>query len=398
MRRTTRNPLFSQRSARRPPPHFAGRKAELTLLHQGLDDLLRTKDPAGGIDLITGVPGVGKTQLARKFADEAAERHKGVVACQVGTGVLESPVDVLTGMARRLGMVDAARKVADVDSRRTGGGFGIARAFSKSHTREHVRHTPSFEIMLLRSNDIGMWKRCPAMVLVIDELQTVTPDGMKSLRVLHEGNHGCPVYLLGVGLQHTPFVLANPGGADAISRPNEPIRLGCLSESEAVEAVGEGLAKQGHDVPAESVEVLASHTDGFPQHIHSYLAGATTAIAEHGHLEAGAALDLALAEGDTHRDAYYDLTADKMAPNRSVIHPVVHLMRRRQETAVTQKEAMLAVSESGEDGDAIVQMAIEHGVLELDKDMVSFGIPSFHAHMQRSLDRALARNRGNNGS
>ena len=128
------------------------------------------------------------------------------------------------------------------------------------------------------------------------------------------------------------------------------------------------------------------------------MAGATTAIAEHGHLEAGAALDLALAEGDTHRDAYYDLTADKMAPNRSVIHPVVDLMRRRRETAVTQKEAVLAVSESGEDGDAIVQMAIEHGVLELDKDMVSFGIPSFHAHMQRSLDRALARNHGNNGS
>ena len=237
----------------------------------------------------------------------------------------------------------------------------------------------------------GVWKRCRAMVLVVDELQTVTPEGMKALRVLHEGHHGCPIYLLGVGLQHTPFVLANPGGRDAISRPNEPMRLGRLSDAEAVEAVAQGLANQGNAVPEESSEALASASQGFPQHIHGYLAGALSAIAEYGHLNDGLALQSALAAGHKHRDAYYDLTADKMAPDRSVIHPVVQLMRERNTTVLARKDAATSVSDAGLDGEAVIAQAIQHGVLQLDKGEVSFAIPSFHAHMQKSLDRVIRR-------
>ena len=51
---------------------------------------------------------------------------------------------------------------------------------------------------------------------------------------------------------------------------------------------------------------------------------------------------------------------------------------------LTRKDAALAVSESGDDGDAVVRQAIEHGVLELNKGEVSFAIPSFHAHMRES--------------
>lgn len=381
-------------SARLPPPHFAGRKDELALLNQGLERLLQTADPAGGIVLITGLPGAGKTQLARKFAEDAAEQHRGVASCFVGTSVLESPVDLLLDMARPLGTTDAARKAADVDTRRTGSGLGITRAFQRSRTVEHVRHTSSLETLLRASSDAGMWRRCAALVLVVDELQTITPEGMKALRVLHEGHHACPIYLLGVGLQHTPFVLANPGGQDAISRPNEPMRLGCLSDAEAVEAVAQGLANQGHDVPADSAKALAEASQGFPQHVHGYLAGTLAAIGEHGHLNDDAALQAALAAGHKHRDAYYDLTADKMAPDRSVIHPVVRLMRDRSALVLTRKDAAAAVSAAGLDGDAVVQQAIEHGVLALERGEVSFGIPSFHAHMQASLDRAARHERG----
>ena len=380
-------------SARLPPPHFAGRKDELTLLNQGLERLLQTADPSGGIVLITGLPGAGKTQLARKFAEDATERHRGVAGCFVGTSVLESPVDLLLDMARPLGATDAARRAADVDTRKIGSGLGITSAFRRSRTVEHVRHTSSLETLLRASKDAGMWRRCAALALVVDELQTISPEGMRALRVLHEGNHGCPIYLLGVGLQHTPFVLANPGGQDAISRPNEPMRLGCLSDVEAVEAVAQGLAKQGHDVPAESAVALAEASQGFPQHVHGYLAGALAAIGERGHLNDDAALHAALVAGHRHRDAYYDLTADKMAPDRSVIHPVVRLMRDRRTLVLTRRDAAAAVSEAGLDGDAVVQQAIEHGVLALERGEVSFGIPSFHAHMQASLDRA-ARHEG----
>lgn len=390
MRRVTPKPQMPLGSARLPPPHFAGRKPELALLNQGLDYLLQTGDPSGGIVLITGVPGIGKTQLARRFTDDAKERHKGVVSCVVETSVLESPVSLLMDMAKRLDSVAIARRAADMDSRSTGGAIDIARLFSRSRTKEHVRHTPSFGTLLRESADAGMWRGCSAMVLVVDELQTVTPEGMKTLRVLHEGNHGCPVHLLGVGLQHTPFVLGSPGGRDTISRPNEPICLGPLSRDETVEAVAKGLEKQGHDVPAESAQALADAAQGFPHHVHGYLAGAVLAIAEHGHLDRGVALASALAAGHKHREAYYDMIADKMGPDRSVIHPVVKLMRDRKAASLTHEEATRAVSAGGSDGTAVVWRAIEHGVLKLNKGEVSFGIPSFHAYMQQSLSRAEA--------
>ena len=51
-----------------------------------------------------------------------------------------------------------------------------------------------------------MWKG-KALVLAIDELQTVGAKGMAALRTLHEGWHGCTITLVGVGLQNTPSVL-----------------------------------------------------------------------------------------------------------------------------------------------------------------------------------------------
>lgn len=135
MRRVTPKPAMSFGSARLPPPHFAGRKPELGLLHQGLDYLLQTGDPSGGIVLITGVPGIGKTQLARRFTEDARGRHKGVVSCAVETSVLESPVSLLMDMAKRVDSVKIARKAADMDSRHTGGAVDVARLFSRSRTK-----------------------------------------------------------------------------------------------------------------------------------------------------------------------------------------------------------------------------------------------------------------------
>ena len=59
-----------------------------------------------------------------------------------------------------------------------------------------------------------MWKG-KALVLVIDELQTVGAKGMAALRTLHEGWHGCPIMLVGVGLQNTPACCAAAAKARA---------------------------------------------------------------------------------------------------------------------------------------------------------------------------------------
>ena len=82
-----------------------------------------------------------------------------------------------------------------------------------------------------------MWKR-KALVLIVDELQTIEPPGMRALRALHQGDHGCPILLVGIGLQHTQQVLGNPpDGSAGISRIAEPITLAPLSEDDALKAI-----------------------------------------------------------------------------------------------------------------------------------------------------------------
>ena len=145
---------------------------------------------------------------------------------------------------------------------------------------------------------------------MFDELQTVTERQAESLAVLHQGLHGCPIMLLGVGLQHSPAVLAEFG----ISRTKRPRHLGCLSREEAIEAIQLGFEKAVGEMPSTVAERLADASYGFPQHINGYLQGAQAAYRKHGGLDTEAALAEALAAGDDGRIGYYNarLTASKV--------------------------------------------------------------------------------------
>ena len=221
-------PPAKLRSSREPPPYFAGRAKELAALNKRLDDLLETGDPTGGMALIVGVPGAGKTQLGRKFAEDAAAREASNVRhLAVDTTMLENDVDLFMAIARTLGAEAEGRRAADLDAKSTGrtAGIGVVRGVAQ----EHVRHTGSLSALLNASHHAGMWKG-KALVLVVDELQTMEPRGMRALRALHQGDHGCPILLLGIGLRHTQQVLGSPSdGSAGISRIAEPMALAPLS-------------------------------------------------------------------------------------------------------------------------------------------------------------------------
>ena len=208
------------RSPREPPPYFAGRATELAALNKRLDDLRETGDPTGGMALIVGVPGAGKTQLGRKFAEDAVGRDASHLQhLAVDTTMLEDDVDLFMAVARALDAEAAGRKAAELDTRSTArsAGIGIVRG---GVTREHARHTGSLSALLHASQHEGMWKR-KALVLIVDELQTIEPPGMRALRALHQGDHGCPILLVGIGLQHT--------GAGRIRRMDRPASRASLS-------------------------------------------------------------------------------------------------------------------------------------------------------------------------
>ena len=146
-------------------------------------------------------------------------------------------------IAKALGEEKSARRIADLDAKTTGRQFSMqepsageregiplaCKGLKYGTTKDVVRSAGRLASLLETSRERGLWKR-RALVLMFDELQTVTKRQAESLAVLHQGLHGCPIMLLGVGLQHSPAVLAELG----ISRTKRPRHLGCLTREEAV--------------------------------------------------------------------------------------------------------------------------------------------------------------------
>ena len=363
------------------PPHFAGRREQLAALSNRLDILCETGASRDGLALVIGVPGVGKTQLGCKFVETATGRKDGpdVRGVEFEPEMLSGDVDMFLAMGVALGAEGAFRAIAEMDTQTVARGGG-AGSFKANVAREHVRHTGEFPALLRKSAATDVWNG-KALILVIDELQTVRPEGSAALRVLHQGAHGCPILPVGIGLQHLPSVLAQHG----MSRTSKPIRLEPLVCHEAIEAVERGLLAMGHEVPEQSVLRLAAASHGFPQHIHEYLAGAEVAIGKYGHLEPGPALDRALEVGDQGRADYYNARLDALPSQTPSMLPVIAKMLDAGINTITEQLAVAEIDGAGFNGAETVNLAVARGVLTRTKGRISFGIPSFHAHMAAEL-------------
>ena len=350
---------------RQPPLYFAGRKDELRTLETELETLCATGRALGGLQLVRGMPGVGKTQLAMKYIGAVADSKRN--GLKVRTLALDP-----SGLSETTSLFRSICEALNAGTQ----GDGIAQVGEGGDDIEC--HTGDLDLLLRQSQAEGLWVG-KALVLVVDELQRVDADGVERLAVLHMNLSNCPIQLLGFGLHDTPRVLANPSRGRGISRIKPPMELAPLPTKDAFDAVAGNLEAMGHltnsRVTPESLAALAKASFGFPQHILGYLRGANAAIRKHGHLE-NEALDEALASGDATRATYYDQRLAVMNKEPRLLYPLAEHMEASQMKNVTREVAETLI------GKDVVESAVEHGVLVEDRhDTMAFGIPSFRAHV-----------------
>ena len=346
-------------------------------------DLVREYGNAkSGIALVTGVPGIGKTQFAERLAAEVdAGRHGDARTLVVEPQLLSFDVSLFMAIGTALGAEEQFRKVAELDTRVVAGSVGAA-TVKGALTREHGRHTGEFPALLRASKGTSAWD-AKVFVLIVDELQSIQPSGMSALHSMHLGLHGCPLLVVGLGLQHTPQVLSHPkGDAPGISRIDEPMKLDCLGQQESVEALVLGMEALGRAIPEAQARRLADESQGFPQHIHGYLSGACAVYDACGSLDSASALDEALALGRKARTAFYNRRLNALL-DRDAMQPVINAMAAAGTNAMTRRQAATAIESAlAGDGAAAVDSAIAHGVLSADDDgLLRFAIPSLHAYM-----------------
>lgn len=173
-----RPPLAALSAERDLPSFVAGRHGERAALYALLDALRFTSTAAK--DLGTAVLNVPPSGLANELALFAS-----IVESLGGTD----------GMAKQ--MADAA------------GGVTSAKIASVGLSAQRAdRLNLSINDMLVRSKRSGGLWRNRMLIIAVDEIQAIVAEERRTLKALHDGLHGCPILLLGAGLQHATARLA----------------------------------------------------------------------------------------------------------------------------------------------------------------------------------------------
>ena len=383
-------------SERDRPLYFAGRREELAKLSERLD-YIKGGDPSGGMTLIDGVQGIGKTQLMMEFVRRECAKDANVTHLPLTTrGLPADPAELFAVFTEALPKPPTsktntttalARKITALarNLKRIPVGIGTVELRERHRLLEN----------LLRESRAKGWWAGRSLILTVDEVQSIDAEGRSTLRILHEGSHGCPIMVVAAGLQHARSSLAEPKTTrdgvvrdDAISRFAMVHTLGMLSREETVEAVVESVAAIGAGtMPADLAGRIADASMGFPQHVHGYIDASIRVLRARSSLNAAAAREEAVKIGDQTRRRFYELrlTSLDLRHQLCVVELAAAMTNRHGVPTIGWNEAMTVVKNTladGSDGGAVIESAVQKGVLSASPTgTLTFPIPSFHDYV-----------------
>ena len=226
--------------------------------------------------------------------------------------------------------------------------------------------------MLRATKELPAWRN-KALVLVVDEVQNTDAESASQLRTLHAGEHGCPIFTIAAGLQHSRSTLSRHGTSRMSC-----CELGLLSHDETVEAIHHGLANVGVDINEDVAEKLANAAMRFPQHVHAHIKAACDVHERRGEVDSPQALAEVLKMGRQARERFYVGRINAIGGEAYTLYPLAEHMANKRLSDLTRPEAESII------GKDTVAASIEHGVLTKgEHGLLSFGVPSFRSYMIR---------------
>jgi len=245
---------------------FVGRERERDTLRQCWE---LAAGGEGGVALISGEPGIGKTRLVNELCEQLVQPAGGVVligGCHDGDVVANAPiVEALTAWIRHTD-ADDAREILGSDA------AVVARMVPAIQDRlpeidEPLPATPDAETA--RSRDavtqvlLRLAERAP-VVLVLDDLHWADEASVGMLRAICRAARGSRLLVVGtfretdIDRRH-PFATA----LAVMQRETEPARIVLTGlDATAVNTLLTRLAE--HEVPEELSTLLAAETEGNP--------------------------------------------------------------------------------------------------------------------------------------
>ena len=384
---------------RTSPLVFVGRQREMKRLDATIRNVAEC-GTEGATSVVYGVPGAGKTALARELANRWAQREadgRPVCVVRLGVGALDaSPRDLAATLLRHL----------PLRGRLPQGSLGLAENSGLGDCLDAYG---------------ALWLADVTIVLAVDEFQAVpvTARSRALVRELHEniGNHR--IVLLAFGLQNAVDVLCAEDGLN-LSRlkAGAGIPLGTLEPGQGREAIAgtldalglrwdneewrdylrqRGFEREQWQRWAEQlVSVLDRETANFPHHLTNALAavcdcllrGQSTFSPDHD------LVDAVLAKLYSLKGAYYDTRLGQLRDHSLALGALCSQMLERDLRIVLKAEARDALATSTNDGDRVkpkaaaelLARAIGRGIFTPEAGGLAVTIPSMITHLAHAFE------------
>ncbi len=263
------------------PDIFVGRREEIGIVEESCRFALRNcrkgNATAGNIVIFSGAPGSGKISLLEHFSKAWQGKSDPLV--------VSAPCHFPENEARLAGKIGSrvVPEKADNDERGTvkprQGGLSISSIgeldFLSSTGKSGIK--PDFE-KLAKWMPRERWDR--PVCLVIDEIQNVTPESRNCLNLLHLGEHGLPIVLVGAGLADSVKKIES-ALAPRLSAINKRT-LGALAPDEVQSCLQQmfDLCRIAYD--SRELKSLAAgltkRSEGWPQHMRTEAAALFTEL------------------------------------------------------------------------------------------------------------------------